>query len=125
MHYRNMSKNYIFRKFTCELSKEETAKLCFKTVRTVTGWDNGREIPPECRRLMKQAKSRRLSHLAEWDQFKMVGKKLEIPTGQQLTAQEILTAVALLSIHSELEIKTSSQLLKIARALNKVKLNNR
>lgn len=121
MHYRNMSKNYIFRKFTCELSKEETAKLCFKTVRVVTGWDNGREIPPECRRLMKQAKSRALSHLSEWDQFKMVKGKLEIPTGQQITPQELITAVALLSIQSELEIKTSAKLLRLARALFRVK----
>lgn len=125
MHYRNMSKNYIFRKFTCELSKEETAKLCFKTVRTVTGWDNGREIPPECRRLMKQAKSRRLSHLAEWEQFKMVSGKLEIPTGQQISPQELITAVALLSIHSDLELKTSAKLLRLARALSKLKSRER
>lgn len=116
-----MTKNYIFRKFTCELSKEETAELCFKTVRTVTGWDNGREIPKECRRLMKQAKSRKLSHLKEWNQFKMVRGKLELPTGQTITPQELITAVALLSIQSELEVKTSTRLLKLARCLIRIK----
>lgn len=121
MHFRKMTKNYVFRKFECGLSREETAKLCFKTVRVVTGWDNGREIPPECRRLMKQANSRNLCYLDEWAQFKMVRGKLEIPTGQQVTPQELLTAVALLSVQSELEIKTSTKLLKLARAIVRIK----
>lgn len=121
IHYRKMTKNYIFRKFECELSKEETAKLCFKSVRIVTSWDNGRDIPPECRRLMKLAKSRILSYQDEWEEFRMVRGKLELPTGQQLTPQELITAVALLSIQSELEIKTCSKLLRLARALIKLK----
>ncbi|EKO3904884.1 phage protein [Vibrio fluvialis] len=121
MHYRKMTKNYVFRKFECGLTKEETAKLCFKTVRIVTSWDGGREIPPECRRLMKLAKGRQLSHLSEWAEFSIIKGKLEIPTGQQVTPQELITAVALLSIQSELEIKTSSKLLRLARALEKIK----
>ncbi|MBY7820960.1 regulator [Vibrio fluvialis] len=125
MHYRKMTKNYIFRKFECELSKEETAKLCFKSVRTITGWDSGKEIPPECKRLMRQAKSRKLSHLDEWAEFKMVKGKLEIPTGQQVTPQELITAIALLSIQSELEIRTSTQLLRLARILVSLKLNKK
>ncbi|MCG6412275.1 regulator [Vibrio fluvialis] len=103
MHYRKMTKNYIFRKFECELSKEETAELCFKTVRTVTGWDAGKDIPPECKRLMRMAKSRLLSHQEEWEQFKMVRGKLELPTGQCISPQELITAVALLSIQSIVE----------------------
>ncbi|EPO7448645.1 regulator [Vibrio fluvialis] len=125
MHYRKMTKNYIFRKFECGLSKEETAELCFKTVRVVTGWDCGRQIPPECRRLMRLAKSRELSPSEKWCGFRMVKDKLEIPTGQQVSPQELLTAVALLSINSELEINTSSKLLKIARALANVHKINR
>ncbi|AMF96147.1 regulator [Vibrio fluvialis] len=121
MHYRKMTKNYIFRKFECELSKEETAKLCFKSVRTVTGWDCGKEIPPECRRLMRMAKCREFSHLTNWENFRMVRDKLELPTGQCVTPQEILTGIALLSIQSELEIKISTKLLKIARALSRLK----
>ncbi|WP_315905163.1 regulator [Vibrio fluvialis] len=121
MHYRKMTKNYIFRKFECELSKEETAKLCFKSVRTVTGWDGGKEIPPECKRLMRMAKSKELSHLETWENFKMVRGMLELPTGQHITPQQLLTGIALLSIQSDLEIRTSSKLLRIARALNCIK----
>lgn len=121
IHYRKMTKNYIFRKFECELSKEETAKLCFKSVRTVTGWDCGKEIPPECRRLMRMVKSKELSHLEIWENFRMVKGMLELPTGQHITPQQLLTGIALLSIQSELELKTSSKLLRIARALTRVK----
>jgi hypothetical protein len=53
MKYHEMTKNYIFREFECGLSKEETAKLCFKSLRTITDWDKGKEIPPECKRLMR------------------------------------------------------------------------
>lgn len=121
IHYRKMTKNYIFRKFECELSKEETAELCFKTVRTITGWDAGKEIPPECKRLMRMAKGRQLSHLLDWENFRMVRGKLELPTGQQITPQELLTAIALLSINSEIELKTSTTILKFVRAIEKVK----
>ncbi|EKO3430548.1 phage protein [Vibrio fluvialis] len=125
MHYRKMTKNYIFRKFECELSKEETAKLCFKSVRTVTGWDEGKAIPPECRRLMRWANSRKLSHHKEWEQFRMVKGKLELPTGQQITPQELLTSIGLLAIQSELELKTCSKLLKLARTLASLKIDNK
>jgi hypothetical protein len=116
-----MTKNYIFRKFECELSKEETAKLCFKTVRTVTGWDSGNQIPPECKRLMRMAKGKELCHHHGWNEFKIVKGRLQLPTGQLITPQEVLTGIALLSIQSELELKTSRKLLRIARALVKIK----
>ncbi|HDM8048115.1 TPA: phage protein [Vibrio fluvialis] len=125
MHYRKMTKNYVFRKFECGLSKEETAKLCFKTVRTVTGWDCGKEIPPECKRLMRMAKGKQLSHLETWEDFKMVRGMLKLPTGQCITPQQLLTGIALLSIQSELELKTTAKLLKIARALAKVKVTSK
>ncbi|EOB2574200.1 regulator [Vibrio fluvialis] len=121
MHYRKMTKNYIFRKFECELSKKETAELCFKTVRTVTGWDNGKEIPPECRRLMRMAKCRELSQFPCWAQFKMKHGKLELPTGQLVTPQEILTGIALIQIRSETEIKATTALIKLARAISDIK----
>lgn len=116
-----MTKNYIFRKFECGLSKEETAKLCFKTVRVVTGWDNGKDIPKECRRLMRMSKGRELSHLESWENFRISYEYLELPTGDRITPQQILTAVALLSIQSELEIMTSTKLLKLARCLTRAK----
>ncbi|EOC1776436.1 regulator [Vibrio fluvialis] len=117
-----MTKNYIFRKFECELTKEETAKLCFKTVRTVTGWDAGNKIPPECRRLMRMVKGRLLCQHPDWEQFRMVGNKLQIPTGQMLTSQQILTAAALLEIESVLELETKAKIGKYVRLLTKLKI---
>ncbi|EKO3931273.1 phage protein [Vibrio fluvialis] len=121
MHYRKMTKNYVFRKFECGLSKEQTAKLCFKTVRVVTGWDNGKEIPPECRRLMRMAGGRELSCLSQWEEFSVHNEWLVLPTGRKVTPQEILTGIALLEIRSELEITTTSKLLKYARAIARIK----
>lgn len=51
----------------------------------------------------------------------MNGEKLELPTGQKVTPQEILAGIALIKINSDIEIKTSTQLLKLARALEKIK----
>lgn len=121
IHYRKMSKNYIFRKFECGLSKIETAKLCFKSVRTVTGWDNGNSIPPECKRLMRMSKGQELSHLDMWNDFRMVRGKLQLPTGDTITPQQLLTAMALLSIQSDIELKTCTKLLKLARAISNLR----
>jgi len=121
MHYRKMTENYIFREYKCGLTREETADLCFKTVRTVTGWDEGKPIPPECKRLMRMAKGRELSHSEGWKEFKMHHDGLELPTGQVVMPQQILAGIALLGIQSELEIKTSTHLLKTARALTNIK----
>ncbi|EPW3767824.1 regulator [Vibrio fluvialis] len=122
MHYRKMTKNYIFRKFECGLSKEETAKLCFKTVRIVTGWDKGNEIPKECKRLMRMASGREIYHTEDWAEFEIKKGKLLLPTGDFITPQELLTGIALLQIRSELELKTSSKLLKFARVLANIKI---
>lgn len=121
MHYRKMTKNYIFREYECGLTREETANLCFKTVRTVTGWDKGKPIPPECKRLMRMAKGRELSHQGDWKEFKMHHKGLILPTGQIVTAQQVLAGMALLEIQSDLEIRTSTYLLGIARAIANIK----
>ncbi|WP_428797289.1 regulator [Vibrio kasasachensis] len=43
--------------------------------------------------------------------------QLEIPTGQLVLPQQIVTGIALLDIQSELEIVTTSKLLKYARIL--------
>lgn len=121
MKYREMSKNYIFRELECQMTKEEVAELCFKSVRTVTGWDEGNPIPPECKRLMRMAKGRELSVCEEWGQFKMLYDRMELPTGQVVMPQQILAGIALLGIQSELEIKTSTHLLGIARAIASIK----
>lgn len=119
--YREMSKNYIFRELECQMTKEEVAELCFKSVRTVTGWDEGNPIPPECKRLMRMAKGRELSISGDWEQFKMLYDSMELPAGQVVRRQQILAGIALLGIQSELEIKTSTHLLKLARIIARIK----
>ncbi|AUB86556.1 phage protein [Vibrio anguillarum] len=121
MKYHEMTKNFVFREFECKLSEEETAKLCFKTVTVVKGWDKGKEIPRECKRLMRMAKGRELSSCTTWGQFKMHYNRMELPTGQLVTPQEILAGIALLEIEAVNDVKTLSKLLKFARAISKMK----
>lgn len=120
MKYREMTKNYIFRKLECQLTKEQTAELCFKSVRTITRWDEGQRIPPECRRLMRMAKGRELGVTSDWKLFKVHYDKLELPTGQLVSAQQIMLGIALLEIQSDIELKTSQKLLKHARTIAKL-----
>ncbi|EKO3969479.1 regulator [Vibrio fluvialis] len=121
MKYHEMSKNYIFREFECGLTREQTAELCFKSVRTVTEWDKGKPIPPECKRLMRMAKGRELSSCDQWQNFKMCYDRLELPTGRLVTAQQILTGIALLEIDARDDAKNRTYILKVARSLNKLK----
>lgn len=120
MKYSQMSKNYIFRKFTCNLSKKDTANLCFKNTSDVKKWDNGSNIPPVYKRLMRMQSGRELSSSEEWKGFRMENNYFILPTGKALKPQEILTAVALLEISSELELKTTAKLVKIARAITNI-----
>ncbi|MZI93247.1 regulator [Vibrio sp. CAIM 722] len=117
MKYHEMTKNYIFRELECQLSVEETAKLCFKTVRTVKEWDTGKSIPPECKRLMRLTAKRELHHDERWEEFELRGGRLKLPTGQLVSPQQIITGIALLEIQSINEIRVNSKLLKYARAL--------
>lgn len=121
MKYHEMTKNYIFREFECGLSVIETANLCFKSVTTVKGWDKGNKIPDECKRLMRMQKRLELSNSDEWHGFKMHGDKLQIPTGQLVTPQELIAGICLLGINSELEIQTSTHLIRLARVLSKIR----
>ncbi|ELV8801789.1 phage protein [Vibrio vulnificus] len=122
MKYYEMTKNFVFREFECGLTVEETAKLCFKSVRQVKEWDRGKNIPPECKRLMRMSKGRKLSPCDTWEAFKMHYDKLELPTGQLVTAQEVLVGVALLEISAPDDVRNQSKLLKYARAISKIKL---
>lgn len=121
MKYHEMTKNYVFREFECGLTVEETAKLCFKNVRTVKDWDKGKDIPKECRRLMRMHRRLELAKSREWNGFAMRNDLLELPTGQTVTPQEILAGIALLEIQSELEILTTTKLLKFVRAISAIK----
>ncbi len=51
----------------------------------------------------------------------MIRDSMELPTGQVVRPQQILAGIALLSIQSELELKTSIKLLKLARAIARMK----
>lgn len=121
MKYHEMTKNFVFREFECGLSIEQTAELCFKSVGTVKEWDKGKEMPKECKRLMRLSKGRELSSDSEWADFRMHLNKLELPIGQLVTPQEILAGIALLEIQSELEIRTTNKLLKYACAIANLK----
>ncbi|ENQ8649516.1 phage protein [Vibrio fluvialis] len=120
MKYHEMSKNYIFREFECGLSVEQTAELCLKTVRTVKEWDKGKTIPPECKRLMRMVKGRELSSLEQWKDFKMHHEKLELPTGQLVTAQQVMTGIALLEIGANEDLRIQTRILKFARAISRL-----
>ncbi len=51
----------------------------------------------------------------------MSDRYLRLPTGQQVTPQEILTGIALIEIQSELDLVTTAKLLKHARAISRIK----
>ncbi|MBF9000483.1 phage protein [Vibrio nitrifigilis] len=123
MKYNEMTKNYVFRELKCGLTIEETAEICFKTVRTVKEWDAGKPIPKECRRLMRVISNRELHHSEQWEQFEVRNGRLKLPTGQYVTPQQILTGIALLEIQSINEIGVNTKLLKYARALAKLMPN--
>ncbi|KHA59677.1 regulator [Vibrio variabilis] len=120
MKYHEMTKNYIFREFECGLSIEETAKLCFKSVKTVKEWDKGKEIPKVCKRIMRMSKGRELFTSEDWRGFKVHFDKLELPTGDMVSAQQVLTGIALLEIQSELELKIAHKILRYARAISRI-----
>ncbi len=115
-----MHKNTFFREIECGLTREETANLCFKSVKQVMLWDRGAKIPPECKRLMRMYKYRELNYREEWKGFEMRGEYLIIPNGKGITSRQLLTALSLLEINSELELQTTSKLIKLARSLSKL-----
>ncbi|CDU04591.1 conserved hypothetical protein [Vibrio coralliirubri] len=82
------------------MPNDKVAELCFKTARTVTGWDEGNPIPPECKRLMRMAKGRELSISEDWEQFKVLYNRMELPAGQVVRQQQILAGIALLEIRT-------------------------
>lgn len=52
-----------------------------------------------------------------WEGFCIIGDKLALPTGRAVSPQQILAGIALLEIGSELELKTSTKLIKFARII--------
>ncbi|EOX4928783.1 regulator [Vibrio alginolyticus] len=117
MKYHEMTKNYIFREFECGLTVDQTAELCLKSVRTVKEWDKGKNIPSECKRLMRMTRGRILRPSSDWDSFKMHYDRLELPTGQLVTAQQVITGIALLEIGAMTDLEVARKILRYARAL--------
>ena len=85
-----MTKNYCFREFECGLSVEETAALCFKSLRTVKKWDKGKTIPKECKRLVRLSTGCRILETEDWWNFRIHLDKRELPTGQLVSPTEII-----------------------------------
>jgi len=117
MRRKDMTKNFYFRFHECNLTIEQTAKLCFKSERVVTSWDKGKEIPKECKRLMRMAKGRELHQSKEWEGFEMVGDRLKLPTGYYATPQQIIIGLGLLELDPHFEESYSSRIIRIARAI--------
>lgn len=123
---RKITQNAYFRIYICGLSLENTAKLCFKSVSTVEGWDRGRTIPPVCKRLMKLYSNRNLDPICEdWEGWRFNKGELITPNGWTLTPDKIVMGNALIEIGSDKDKKTRHELLKIARMLKKVTLQEK
>lgn len=58
---------------------------------------------------------RKLSACDEWN------SSMQMPTGQFVRSQQMLERIPILGIQSELEIRTSTKLIKIARAIARIK----
>lgn len=86
-------------------------------MRTIKEWDKGKAIPPECKRLMRMTKGRELSPSDQWQQFKMHYDTVELPTGQLVTTQQVLTGMALLEIGALTDLEAAGKVLKYARSL--------
>ena len=84
-------KKYIFSELECGLTVEEVAELCLKSMIKVKKWDN----------------------------FIIRHDRLELPTGQLLTAQQVLIGVALLELGASSDTNIAHQILKYTRILSK------
>ncbi len=87
----------------------------------VKAWDYGKPIPPECMRLMRMTRGRELTSSDGWENFKMHKDKLDLPTGQFVTPQEILTGIALLEIGAEPDLIITSKIMKYVRAIRQLR----
>ncbi|MCD9479346.1 regulator [Photobacterium phosphoreum] len=114
----NLTQNYIFRKFVCGLSKKDTAALCFKSVTTVTRWDKGNPIPPECKRLMRIYRGMELATInPKWKGWRIDNGELTNEAGISLKPEQILMGHALMEINSENERVLKTKIIQTARML--------
>lgn len=66
---------------------------------------------------MRMTKGMELTSSEQWEHFNMHHDRLELPTGQLVTAQQVLTRIALLEIGALTDLEAAGQVLKYARAL--------
>ncbi len=121
MKNRNITQNYIFRKFECRLTKEETAELCFKSVRTVTRWDAGCEIPPECKRLMRLYTCREIGISEEWEGWRIEKNKIISREGWALNPDRIIMGECLIEIGAPTDASVKTKLVQYSRAFAKAR----
>lgn len=69
---------------------------------------------------MRITKGRELAIDKDWHGFRMYLNKQELTTDQLVAAQEIIVAIALLDIQSELELKTIAKPLCYTRVIAKI-----
>ncbi len=68
-------------------------------------------------------KGRELSIYDDWESFVMRHDRLELPTGQRVTAQQVLIGVALLlELVASTDMAVAHQILKYARVLKNIVL---
>ncbi len=112
----------IFTKINCTLTIKQVAELCFKTVRTITLWNQGkRPIPPECARLIRMYEGRELGIGKGWKGFRMIGEHLVLPTDQIVEPQQIIVALGVLEVSAPKEQAKASQILRYSRVLSEYK----
>jgi len=76
--------NEIFRFHHCGLSVAETSRLCFVPVSTVVSWDNGKRIPPLCKRVMSLYSGRDLD-FPGWQGWSISRNRLTMPSGDSVS----------------------------------------
>lgn len=69
---------------------------------------------------MRPSRGGNISVHKSWEGFRMRNRFLELPTGESVTPQEVLTGIALLEINSDIELKTTAKILKYSRAISKL-----
>ena len=68
---------------------------------------------------MRMNKGRELSSCEDWENFIMRHDRLELPTGQLVTAKQVIIGVALLELGATEDAKNAHEILKYARILKK------
>ncbi len=86
--------NLTFRWLICKLSREETAALTHRHVRTVDRWDKGDPIPPELKHLMALASGAMPQTLhTSWEGYRFSNEWLVTPNDVWLSECDLRVAL--------------------------------